>query len=317
MAEILRKERYSSGEAKNTRACIFDIQRFSIHDGPGIRTTLFFKGCPLRCRWCQNPESHNPGPEVAFYTERCVGCFACKEVCPDEAIVESQDIRIDHKRCDACGKCVSECTNRALRRIGEWWEAGPLLEEVLKDRDFFEDSDGGITLSGGEPAFQVEFLREFLPLIKDEGIHVNMETCGMFRWDDVKKILSHLDIIYFDLKFIESGMHKKFTGRDNRTIIDNYVELAKIFPNLEARMPVIPTINDSPENIIEIARFLKDNKHKSIHLLPYHKLGEAKLPRIKTDLRPLNLKIETLDYLSSAKDLFESEGICPILYDQD
>ncbi len=228
------------------QAIIFDIQRFSIHDGPGIRTTIFFKGCPLRCKWCQNPESHKPEKEIAFYKERCTGCFACKEVCPNDAINESENNRIDYPRCNDCGICVPECPNNALRMVGMEWDAASLVDEIVKDKDFFVDSGGGITLSGGEPFMQIGFLKEFFPLVKNEQIHVNMETCGMFRWPEMEAILPYLDLIYFDLKMIDSEKHKKYTGRENRIIIENFVQMAKISPNLQPRMPVIPTINDDP-----------------------------------------------------------------------
>ncbi len=315
MTKAFKTEPNGCEESRRIGATLFDIQRFSIHDGPGIRTTVFFKGCPLGCLWCQNPESHKPGAEVGFYKERCVGCFACKEICPKDGILELADIRIDHQICDACGKCVSACTNDAVRMVGARWDADSLFAEILKDKDFFMDSGGGITLSGGEPAIHGEFLKAFLPLVKREGIHVNMETCGMFKWDDVEYILSYLDLIYYDLKLINGKMHKKYTGSDNKTIIKNFSKLVKIFPHMQPRMPVVPTINDTPENIIDIAWLLKKNQKETIHLLPYHNLGEAKLPRIKTDLKPLNLPTDSLEHLAAAKKLFEKEGICAILYD--
>ncbi|MGD9031980.1 MAG: glycyl-radical enzyme activating protein [Desulfobacteraceae bacterium] len=298
-----------------TLATIFDIQRFSIHDGPGIRTTIFFKGCPLRCLWCQNPESHKPGPEVAFYEERCVGCFTCKEVCPVDGIVEARDVRIDGQKCTACGKCVSACENNALRMVGADWEPHSLFSEIVKDKDFFMDSGGGITLSGGEPAIHSAFLWAFLPLVKEQGIHVNMETCGMFKFEDVERILPLLDLIYYDLKLIDPETHKRYTGADNRNIMGNFAKLAKTFPNLQARMPVVPTINDGPENILGTVQLLKKNNLSSIHLLSYNKLGEDKLRRIETDLRPLNLPRKDSKALLSAKKLFENESICAIVSD--
>ncbi len=297
------------------RATIFDIQRFSIHDGPGIRTTIFFKGCPLKCRWCQNPESLNPGLEVAFYKEHCAFCFACRDVCPENAIVESEDVRIDFDRCNACGKCVSECMNNALRLVGGNWDASGLLDEILKDKDFFDDSDGGITLSGGEPTLYTPFLREFLPLVKKMGIHVNMETSGMFKWDNIEPILPFLDLIFYDLKLMDSEMHQAYTGVDNRIIMENFEKLAVTFTDLSARMPVIPTVNDTPVNISATAGFLKENSLQSIHLLPYHNFGEAKLARIKTDLEPLTLSTGKGDYLMSSKSRFEGHGIRVLLYD--
>jgi len=291
------------------QAIIFDIQRFSIHDGPGIRTTIFFKGCPLRCRWCQNPESHKPEKEIAFYKESCMGCFACKAVCPNDAINESENGRIDYPRCNDCGTCVSECPNNALRMVGMEWDAASLLLEIIKDNDFFVDSGGGITLSGGEPIMQIGFLKEFFPLVKNEHIHVNMETCGMFQWPEMEAILPYLDLIYFDLKMIDSEKHKKYTGRDNRVIIDNFINLTKIFPHLQPRMPIIPTINDDPENIVNTARLLNQNNIKSIHLLTYHNLGEAKLGRINTRLTPLDIPKDAGRPLSDVKALFAEQGI--------
>ena len=315
MPEKQRTALFTSTEIGESRATVFDIQRFSIHDGPGIRTTIFFKGCPLRCRWCQNPESHKPGIEVAFYKENCVFCFACKDVCPENAILKLEGVRIDFDRCNACGKCVSECMNNALRLVGRNWDASALVDEILKDKDFFDDSEGGITLSGGEPTLYSAFLSEFLPLVKNEGVHVNMETSGMFKWNNIEPILPFLDLIFYDLKLMDSKMHQAYTGVDNRTIMENLKRLAGTFPNLSARMPVIPTINDTPDNIAATALFLKENSLQSIHLLPYHSLGEAKLARIKTDLEPLDLSTDNADYLLSAKSQFEEHGICVILYD--
>lgn len=302
-------------EIEEKQATIFDIQRFSIHDGPGIRTTIFFKGCPLRCRWCQNPESHKSGIEVAFYKERCAFCFDCKDVCPEDAILESEDVRINFDHCSTCGQCVSACMNDALRLVGKRWNALTLLDEVLKDKDFFDDSEGGITLSGGEPTMYSAFLREFLPLVKKEGVHVNMETCGMFKWDNINSILPFLDLIFYDLKLMDSKMHQIYTGVDNTMIIENLSKLAVNFSNLQARMPVIPTINDTQDNIADTVRLLKKNNLETIHLLPYHNLGEAKLPGIKTDLEPLDLPTDNGVYLLSAKKLFENQGIYVILYD--
>jgi pyruvate formate lyase activating enzyme len=302
-------------KTSSTKALLFDIQRFSIHDGPGIRTTLFFKGCPLRCLWCQNPESHKAGPEIAFYWERCLGCFACREVCPEKAVLDEETQRIKHAACTACGRCVSACPNEALRMMGVEWEAPALLAEVLKDQDYFEDSGGGITLSGGEPLLQAAFLDLFLPLVRREGIHVTMETSGLCSWETVESLLPFLDLVYFDLKCLDTKKHRTFTGSFNELILDNFSRLAAVFPHLEARMPLVPSINDEDENIQATARFLRNNRKERIHLLRYHTMGEAKLERIETELRPLNLRMDAGEALLRAKKVFESEGIIGTIYE--
>ncbi len=298
-----------------TLATLFDIQRFSIHDGPGIRTTLFFKGCPLRCKWCQNPESHRSHKEMAFFKEKCVACFACKDVCPKDAILKMEEIRIDFDRCDACGKCVSACPNRAVRCLGREWAAAPLLKEVMKDNDFFDDSHGGITLSGGEPTARTDFLKEFLPLVKGEGIHVNMETSGMFNWEKTAPLLSFMDMIFYDLKLMDKETHRRYTGVDNGIILENFRRLSPFFKGLTPRMPLIPTINDNARNIIQTAGFLRENNLPVIHLLPYNRLGIAKLSRLRSDFKPLDLPAGRKGYLLSAKSVFEDHGIDVILDD--
>ncbi|MFQ5631290.1 MAG: glycyl-radical enzyme activating protein [bacterium] len=296
-------------------AIIFDIQRFSLHDGPGIRTTIFFKGCPIRCRWCQNPESHKVKPEIAFYAEQCRESYNCMSVCPNAAILTGTHQRVDYAKCKSCGECAAACAFDALRIIGRKWSNKLLIDEVLKDKDYFLDSGGGVTLSGGEPMMQVEFLTRFLPLLKSQGIHVNIETCGVFKWEKIEMIIPYLDLIYYDLKHINLEIHKKYTGADNKIILSNFAKLAKVFPKLQARMPVIPGVNDDEENILVTAQFLRHHGHKSIHCLPYHNLGKAKLARINSDLKPLSLKSLASDDLQPVKKIFEGEGIHTVAYD--
>ncbi len=291
------------------KALLFDVQRYCIHDGPGIRTTLFLKGCPLRCLWCQNPESQRIEPEMAFYRERCIRCFACQAACPEGAILEDEAGRIESSRCTACGKCAPVCYPEALRLVGVEWSIPLLLAEVLKDRDFYEDSGGGITLSGGEPVLQAGFLASFLPRVREAGVSVNLETCGLGNWEHLESLLPYLDLIYFDLKLMDSESHRRVTGSPNGPILENFKRLARAFPRLEARMPVIPSINDHSQNIRATARYLKENNQDRIHLLRYHSLGEAKLTRIETGLRPLNLTEDPVEARERAKQLFEKEGI--------
>jgi len=296
-------------------AIIFDIQRFSLHDGPGIRTTVFFKGCPLHCAWCQNPESWKDKPEIAFYEHLCRRCFHCLPVCEEKAIVQSVDRRVDYAKCTSCGRCADTCVEEALRVVGREWTVDGLVEELVKDVDYFADSGGGVTLSGGEPMRQSGFLEIFLPELKNRLIHVNIETCGLFAWRQMEKILPLLDLVFFDLKIMAGDAHAEFTGLGNELILENFTKLSRTMENLQARMPVIPGVNDSRENIVATAGFLKMNHRDSIHCLPYHTMGEAKIPRLNTPQKSLGLKSAETAALNRVKALFEKEEVEAILYE--
>jgi len=235
--------------------------------------------------------------------------------CPKNAILKSGQLRIDYSKCDSCGICVSKCAFNAVKIIGKKWYLRELVDEILKDRDYFFDSGGGVTLSGGSPMMQFEFLEEFLPQLKKNKIHVNIETCGVFKWEKIKKIVSHLDLIYYDLKHMDPLKHKMYTGMDNSLILSNFEKLAKVFPELQPRMPVIPGINDGEENILSVIQFLKDNKKESIHCLPYHNLGEAKLCRLNSSIKPLELQDIDSEYLERVRKIFESGGINIVIYE--
>jgi len=295
------------------KAIIFDIQRFSIHDGPGIRSTIFFKGCNLKCAWCQNPESLNPAPETAFYEDRCILCGNCLEACPEKAILKGLAPRINRRLCKGHGKCVEICQPGALKIIGSSWGSKELFAEIMKDLDFFRESGGGITLSGGEPLLQCDFLRDFLPMVREAGIHINLETSGMAPWKSLEKLLPFLDMIFFDIKMIDNKLHKEITGVPNGKILGNFARLCIELPGLTPRMPVIPGLNDTKKNIIDTALFLKKHKKTSIHLLPYHNMGEAKLPRIDTSLTPLKLSPRP-GFVDEAAALFMKKGISPEVY---
>lgn len=297
------------------RAVIFDIQRFSLHDGPGIRTTVFFKGCPLRCAWCQNPESQARRPEIAFYAERCRGCFRCRSSCPAGAILDGKDRRVDYARCNACGACARACPADALRLIGSLPDPESLAADILKDRDFFADSGGGLTLSGGEPMIYPGYVLRLLRLMHDARIHTAIETCGVFRIADMKDLLPYLDLVYFDLKHMDPGKHREYTGADNRAILSNFSGLSKAFRRLQARMPVVPGFNDDGKNIRATARFLSGTGRRSIHCLPYHNLGESKLARLHTAQRPLGLTPPDREAMVQVKKIFKQEGINAIIYE--
>jgi pyruvate formate lyase activating enzyme len=297
-------------------ALIFDIQRFCLHDGPGIRTTVFFKGCPLACAWCQNPEALSPRPEMAYYAERCLDCGLCARACPEGAIRPRREGRLDFTRCSHCGQCIPTCDGGALRLIGRAWRLPDLLEELLRDREFFAASGGGVTFSGGEPLLQADVLAAALPTLKSQGLHVQLETSGAAPWERWAHLLPRLDGIYFDLKHPDPEAHRRGTGRDNRLILENYSRLAEVFPAVEARMPVVPGFNTDPDALAALARFLKACGTPRIHLLPYHRLGEAKLPRLDTRLKPLGIAAPGEAEMSAARAIFQREGVDAICYER-
>ncbi len=269
----------------------------------------------MRCLWCQNPESHRRKPEVAFYVHRCQGCFRCEAACPADAITRDPGQRIIFSRCDGCGQCVLACPHQGLRQIGRTWSSEALLRELLKDKDYFEESGGGVTLSGGEPMLQSAYLAGLLPRLKEANLHVNLETCGMFKWGHIEPLLPYLDLIYFDLKLMDAEAHRRYTGQDNQIILENFCRLAQSGPALQARMPIIPGMNDDAHNIAAIARFLTRHGQQTLHCLPYHNLGEAKIPRLDTALEPLGLKSLSAGELEPIKNAFEARGIHVVIYD--
>lgn len=298
-----------------TTGIVTNIQRFSIHDGPGIRTTVFFKGCPLRCRWCQNPESLHAHPEIAFYAENCAHCYRCASACPQDAILREPTQRVDFKRCDGCGRCARVCSRDGLRQVGRLWSAPALVVEILKDRDHYDESGGGVTLSGGEPGLQAAFLEVLLPQLKTAGLHVTLQTCGLFRWKRIAPLVPLIDLVYFDLKHMDPGAHRHLTGADNQLILKNFTRLAGRRARLQPRMPVIPGHNDARADVTAVARWLKRSGFRTIHCLAYHNLGEAKRKRIHSDLTPLAVDTPVEAAMARVQSAFEHEGIHAVIVD--
>lgn len=275
-----------------SKGTVFNIQKMSIHDGPGIRTTVFFKGCPLRCIWCSNPESQKVGKEVACFQARCVNCGYCAAVCPKGLIEKQPPFAItSREECDLCGVCVKECCTNAKKIIGEDYAAEELVEEIMKDKSFYDSSGGGATFSGGEPLSQAEFLIEALKLCKEKGVHTAIETTGMAPSDALLEAAKYLDLIFYDIKHTDDEIHKEVTGVSNVQILENLKKVAKVHDNIVVRIPVIPGINDDDENIGKTADFAAGLGIGRLELLPYHNLGEVKygqlgrkysLPDIKT-----------------------------------
>ncbi len=260
---------------------IFNIQRFSIHDGPGIRTTVFVKGCPLRCVWCHNPESNQPRRELLYYRSLCSRCGACVSVCPYGLIsLEADGIQTDRERCRACGRCVAACPQQAREISGELWEAAAVVEEVKKDRKFYWHSGGGVTVSGGEPLSQADFVAEILFLCRREGIHTAVETCGHAFREQAEKVFAQADVLLYDWKHEEEERHRELTGVSHRWIWENLqMALTEMKKEVWLRMPLIAGVNDSPELIRRTARRFQPYREQipKVYLLPYHTLGFSKL----------------------------------------
>ncbi len=257
---------------------IFNIQRFSIHDGPGIRTTVFFKGCPLNCRWCSNPESQSRHRELLYNPRNCRRCHSCVAACPEKAISVREDgyIQIDRNACTRCEACTKVCLPRALYMEGRLVTAGELVEEAIKDRPFYEKSGGGVTVSGGEPLFQAEFLLEFLQALKDEGIHTTVETTGFASREAFESVLPFIDLLYYDLKHPDSVKHRDKTGVGNERILENLAFAIASGKEMVVRIPVIPGFNNTPEAIAGYVELFQKLGIRQAHLLPFHQYGAGK-----------------------------------------
>ncbi len=264
---------------------IFDIQRYSVHDGPGIRTLVFLKGCPLKCLWCSNPEGQDHKPELAFRPTLCIACGVCIGVCPARAIrLKDQLIEIDRIMCNLCGECIKVCSPEALSVVGRWVTVEQALEDVERDRVFYEASQGGITLSGGEPLFQAGFTEALLKACKARGMATAIETSGYAPWHSLERAIKYADLILYDIKHVNSLRHRQFTGVSNKPILENARKMAGLGFPLAIRCSVIPGFNDDPQDMDALFRFTKTLPGvKHIDLLPYHRLGESKYTMLGRD----------------------------------
>lgn len=261
---------------------IFDIKKFAVHDGPGIRTTLFMKGCPLRCVWCHNPEGISPRPEIVFFGQKCIGCKRCFEACPTGALSFKGGVRVyERASCALCGRCTEACYAEAQVMEGRIITVEDALAEIEKDRPFYENSSGGVTVSGGEPLAQKAFVGELLRRCQERGIHTALDTCGLAPWEDLREVAACADLVLFDLKVMDASKHERFTGVGNALILENLRRLDQEKPPLWIRIPVVPGHTDSRDNMEAIAEFLADlGSIQYVELLPYHRLGESKYARL-------------------------------------
>lgn len=259
------------------KGTIFDVKKFAIDDGPGIRTTIFLKGCPLHCWWCHNPEGLVPAPELMYRSTRCTGCAECVNTCPKDAIsCVDISISIDRRKCDICGRCCQTCPTQALTIVGKETSLNEVLKEIDKDSIFYDESEGGVTASGGEPLFQLGFLTALLAECKERNIHTAVDTCGYAPHKSIGMISDKVDLLLYDIKMMDGRKHRQYTGASNKPILENLKGLAQNGSNILVRFPIIPGINDSEDNVAQTAEFLVSCQTKNISLLPYHRAGIEK-----------------------------------------
>ena len=260
------------------RGIIFDIQRFSVKDGPGIRTTVFLKGCPLRCLWCFNPEGQSSSPEIMFYEDKCKKCFTCIDVCSKDAIKYKNNlVKIDRVKCDICGKCEEVCCFGAIEIVGKYFSVEEIISEIMRDKKFYDNSNGGVTLSGGEVTLQTEFSLEVLKRCRAKGVHIAIETCGYSSWSNFNKMLPYVDLVLYDLKHIDRAKHKEYTGVQPDLIYSNLKKIDKRNKPVWIRIPIVPEYTDDEKNLAGIAEFIsKLQSVKRVELLPYQLLGVSK-----------------------------------------
>lgn len=294
-------------EMSGSTGSVFDFKHFAVHDGPGIRTTVFLKGCPLKCKWCHSPESQSSNPEIMVQLEKCIACGSCLKACPKNAVISPGNI--DTEICDLCGNCIEECYPGTLELIGKNFQVSEILNEVNKDKLLYETSGGGVTLSGGEPIHQPKFTCKLLKAFKENGYHTVLDTCGYATWDSLKKILRYVDLVFFDLKHMNTIKHKKFTGVPNELILSNLERIVGLGKSIRIRVPLIPGFNDSEEHLKCLSNYLSKLSVETLDILPYHKIGVSKYKSLNREYKLKDLKLHTKERLLKIKDLISSYGL--------
>ena len=296
------------------KASTFNIQKFCIHDGKGIRTVVFLKGCPLKCLWCANPESHEIRPQLSVIADNCIGCGVCHMVCPNHAISFGENgVTIDRGLCQRCGRCADECYSRTLKLMGKEMTVEDVFQKIAQDSVFYKHSGGGYTLSGGEPLLQDKFCLELVDRCTQAGFRGAIETSGFGDTQSFKELTRKLELIFFDLKHMDDHQHKKLTGVSNTTILHNLREIQEEANEIVIRTPVIPGLNDMAENIVETANLCVGlKKVKILELLPYHKLGEHKYESLGQDYTLTETQKPERDHIlklaQAANAIMQKEG---------
>lgn len=291
---------------------ITDIQKYSIHDGEGIRTTVFFKGCPLSCIWCHNPETKSFSRQLLFDGEKCTGCGSCVLACPSKAITLSGKIAVtDESKCAHCGICLDYCLQNIREIAGKHYTIADLIEEIEKDKVFYEQSGGGVTFSGGEVLAQdMDYMEELLSKLHGKGYRINLDTSGYAPFHHIKRLLPYVDTFLYDVKIMDPVLHKRYTGVDNHLILENLKKLSEENAAIWIRIPVIGGVNNTVSNMTETARFLKDEKIsvRQIHLLPYHNTGSGKYKRLNCEYMGKEYETPTPDELNNYVTVFQQYG---------
>ncbi|NIM94875.1 MAG: glycyl-radical enzyme activating protein [Anaerolineales bacterium] len=301
---------------------ILHLQRFSTEDGPGIRTTVFFKGCSLQCWWCHNPESLSSKPQVHWLEDRCISCETCVGLCPNGCLsMTDRGLLRDRELCEVCLRCVEACPANAMQRLGRWVGVEEVLHELLKDRAFYESSGGGITLSGGEPALQPVFVVTLLRELKEAGVQTALDTCGMCSTESLERILPNTDLLLFDLKEMDSEKHREFTGQGNQRILENLLfarDFVSRYPNKKVwvRTPIIPGATASSENVMAIGRFIADNMNGIVErweLCAFNNLCADKYRRLDMHWRYDETPLLTEEELQRWENFAKSAGVDPAI----
>jgi len=301
MSRLAKAEKPGDDPTGLCRGLVLNIMRFALHDGPGVRTTVFLKGCPLSCWWCHNPESRSRKTEVIYLAERCIRCGECVRVCPQGALKLNHQVVRDPQLChqDANAICVDACPTGAQESFGRRMSVADVVAEVLKDEIFFDESGGGVTISGGEPLLQAEFVENLLAACRQHRIHTVLDTCGYAESAVVARIREHVDLFLFDLKLMDPVRHEHYTGVSNEQILANLSLLAQNGSAVVVRIPVIPGVNDDEDNLTALSRFLSPLGLRNVDLLPYHGIAGAKYARLELTYRMEGLLPPTAEHMQT------------------